>query len=99
MPTTDPRAALQRFTHALQEHFAASSTRKGENDPNVVSAYRELAEAFEAYDESLMEAYGEVTPFEIFDDEDDEDDRDLEELDDDDEDEDFEIEEGPRSTS
>lgn len=85
MPT-DPRVALQRFTDALEEHLAASRGRRSENDPTVVDAYQRVADAFDAYDEALMDAYGEVTPLEIYDgDEDDLEDRD-DDLDEDDED-------------
>ena len=104
----DPRVALQRFTDALEEHLAASRARRGENDPAVVEAYRRVADAFDAYDESLMDAFGEVTPLEVYDgDEDDDDDLDdddevSDELDDPDEDaeedlddEDVEFEPGP----
>lgn len=85
MPT-DPRVALQRFTDALEEHLAASRGRRGENDPMVVEAFRRVADTFDAYDEALMEAFGEVTPLEIYD----EDDEDLEDDDDDDDDIEFE---------
>jgi len=56
-----------------------------------VAAYQDVAEAFDAYDDALLEAYGEVTPLEIYggdedDDEDDEDDDELEGPDDEDDD-------------
>ncbi|MBO1766479.1 primosomal protein [Allobranchiibius sp. GilTou38] len=79
----DPRVALQRFTDALEEHLAASRARRGENDPAVVEAYRRVADAFDAYDESLMDAFGEVTPLEVYEGDEDEDDLD-DDLDDDD---------------
>ncbi len=78
--TTDPRAALDRLVAALEAHLAAAQQRHGDDDPAVAAAYDTLADAFDTYDESLFEAYGETTPFDLFDDEDDE------ELDDDDED-------------
>ena len=84
--TADPRAALAILTSSLERHLEASAARRGENDPAVVAAYQDVAEAFDAYDDALLEAYGEVTPLEIYGgDEDDEDD---------DEDEDDELE-GP----
>jgi hypothetical protein len=100
--TTEPRAALDRLIAALEAHLSAAGRRAGEADPAVVSAYQTLADAFEAYDEALYDAYDEVTPFVLYDDaedalsEDDEDD-DLEDLDDeDDEDlEDDDLEEEP----
>jgi hypothetical protein len=82
--TVDPRAALANLTTSLERHLEASASRSGENDPTVVAAYQDVADAFEAYDDSLLEAYGEVTPLEIYsgdegdDDDDDDDDADLE---------------------
>lgn len=80
---TDPRVALAAFVAALERHFEAVAVRRGEQDPAVEAAYQGLAEAFDAYDRSLMETYGEVTPFEIYDDEDDDDLDDEDGLDDD----------------
>lgn len=86
--TTDPRAALDRLVDALQVHLAASAARRGSSDPAVVAAYDTLADAFETYDEALFDAFGETTPFELYDedddDEDDEDDADPDDLDTDD---------------
>ena len=89
--TADPRAALAILTSSLERHLEASAARRGENDPAVVAAYQDVAEAFDAYDDALLEAYGEVTPLEIYggdeDDEDeDEDDDELEGPDDEDDD-------------
>lgn len=87
--SADPRAALATFVSALERHLEAASSRRGENDPAVVAAYQDLAEAFDAYDDALMEAFGEVTPLEIYSgDEDEDDDYDEDEDDDLDEDED-----------
>jgi hypothetical protein len=73
----DPRAALAILTASLERHLEASASRRGENDPTVVAAYQAVAEAFDLYDDALLEAYGEVTPLEIYSgDEDDEDDGD-----------------------
>jgi hypothetical protein len=77
--TADPRAALAKLTASLERHLEASASRRGENDPTVVAAYQAVADAFDLYDDSLLEAYGEVTPLEIYsgdDDEDEEDDED-----------------------
>ncbi|MGZ4742477.1 MAG: primosomal protein [Oryzihumus sp.] len=87
--TADPRAALATFVAALERHLEASASRRGENDPTVVAAYQDLADAFDDYDDALLDAYGEVTPLEIysgpFDDEDlDEDDDELDDHDDED---------------
>lgn len=60
----------------------------------MVAAYRDVADAFDAYDDALMDAYGEVTPLEVYsgdedDDLDDEDDDDLEFDDDEGDDSDY----------
>jgi hypothetical protein len=72
----DPRAALERLVLALERHLEASSTRRGEDDPSVVAAYEDVADAFEDYDGALYDAYGEMTPLDIY--AGDEDDDDLE---------------------
>ena len=81
-----PRAALATFVSALERHLEAASSRRGDNDPAVVAAYQDLAEAFDAYDDALMEAFGEVTPLEIYAGDEDEDDLDDDFDEDDDED-------------
>ena len=85
----DPRAALATLTASLERHLEASASRRGENDPTVVASYQAVAEAFELYDDALLEAYGEVTPLEIYSgdgdedgDDDEDDEEDDEELDD-----------------
>lgn len=80
--TVDPRAALDRFVAALEAHYSAVVTRRGDNDPAVDDSYDVLADAFDVYDEALTNAYGEATPFVVVDDEDDLD----EDLDDEDDD-------------
>ena len=76
----DPRAALSQLVAAFERHLEASSTRHGDDDPTVVAAYEDLADAFEAYDGALYDAYGEMTPLDIYsgddgpDDDDDDDD-------------------------
>lgn len=79
--TAEPRAALSTLVSALERHLEAAASRRSENDPSVVAAYRDLADAFEDYDDALLDTYGEVTPLEIYvgdDDEDEDDDDDLE---------------------
>ena len=70
----DPRVALQSLTTALEEHLIAASDRRGDGDPTVEAAFFAVADAFEVYEDALYEAYSEVTPLQIFDDEEDEDD-------------------------
>ena len=72
----DPRAALAKLTASLERHLEASASRRGENDPTVVAAYQAVADAFDLYDDALLEAYGEVTPLEIYSGDDDGDDAD-----------------------
>lgn len=90
--SADPRAALATFVTALERHLEAASSRRGENDPAVVAAYQDVAEAFDRYEDALMDAFEEVTPLEIFsdddldDDDEDDDEDDLDDDDDDDED-------------
>jgi hypothetical protein len=72
----DPRVALQSLVTALEEHLAASSARRREDDPAVEAAYLAIADAFEVYEEALYDAFGEVTPLEIYEESDDDEDDD-----------------------
>lgn len=97
--SADPRAALATFVSALERHLEAASSRRGENDPAVVAAYQDVAEAFDRYEDALMDAYEEVTPLEIYSDEDDDfddEDDDFDDESDDDSDEDDGDEVDPR---
>jgi hypothetical protein len=69
----DPRVALQSLTTALEEHLIAASNRRGDGDPAVEAAFFSVADAFEVYEDALYEAYSEVTPLQVFDDDEDED--------------------------
>ena len=98
--SADPRAALAVFTAVLERHLEACASKHGEDDPAVLTAADALADAFDAYDEALLDTFGEVTPLEIYDgdgiedfededdsyedDSDDDDDRDDDDSDDDD---------------
>ncbi|MCL2802371.1 MAG: hypothetical protein FWD29_00220 [Micrococcales bacterium] len=88
----EPRAALDRLIAALDQHFAAAASGRGEDDPSFVSAYQTLIDAFETYDEALYEAHGIDTPFLVYD-EDDEDGGDEAGHDEDEDDEDFDFDE------
>lgn len=70
--TADPRAALATLVSALERHLEASASKRGEDDPTVLAAYEDLADAFEAYDEALLTNFGEMTPLELYDDADEE---------------------------
>lgn len=80
----DPRAALSALTVALEEHLAAASARRGDEDPQVEAAFLAVIDTFEVYEEALFDAFDEVTPLVIYGDEDaaDWDDESDEELDD-----------------
>lgn len=98
--STDPSVALEDFLSCVREHFAASAHRTSDTDPRVEAAYMALADAFEIYEDSLYRTYGEVTPFELFDDVEDDredglydDEDDSEDEDDDFDDDDFEDDE------
>lgn len=77
----DPRNALSALTNALEEHLSAAVNRRGEDDPAVERAFYGIADAFEAYEDALFAATGEVTPLDLYD-EDADDAEDLEESDD-----------------
>lgn len=80
--TADPRAALATLVSALERHLEAAGSKRGENDPVVFAAYQDVAEAFDAYDDALLDAFDEVTPLEVYHEDAEEDD--AEDLDEDD---------------
>ncbi|MHB8275454.1 MAG: primosomal protein [Dermatophilaceae bacterium] len=80
------------MTASLERHLEACLSRRGENDPTVVAAYQDVADAFDLYDDALLEAYGEVTPLVIYNGDDEEEDE-LDDSDYDDEDDDEDDEE------
>ena len=90
--TADPRGALANLMTAFERHLEASASKRGEEDPTVIAAYDDLADAFAEYDDALLQAYGEMTPLDIYDgdedDEDDDDDRDDDDRDGDSDDDD-----------
>jgi hypothetical protein len=72
------RAAADAFVRSLYSHLDAVEARTGEEDPAVVTAYRELRQATEDYEDVLFDAYAEVPPFVVLEwTEDDEDELDL----------------------
>lgn len=93
--SNDPRAALQTLVGAFEEHLAAASNRRGDDDPAVDGAYIAIADAFDAYEEALYEAYDEVTPLTVFA----EDEDDYSDEDDDEDYEDLDESDGARTTS
>jgi len=84
----DPRAALEALTLAFERHLEACSARRGDDAPAVIAASDALADAFETYDDALLNAFNEMTPLVLLDDDDFDDD----DFDDDDFDDDFDDE-------
>ncbi|REE03096.1 hypothetical protein LG293_14175 [Citricoccus nitrophenolicus] len=72
----DPRVALEALVSAFEEHLAAATGKRDDDDPAVESAFFNVADSFEAYEDALYAATGEFTPLDVYDDEDDEDDGD-----------------------
>jgi hypothetical protein len=59
-------AALERVVEAARAHLAAVKTAAGRiDDDDVWQAYVDLNNASYAYDEKLLDAYGEVTPWDV----------------------------------
>jgi hypothetical protein len=81
--TADPRGALAALVTAFERHLEASASKRGEEDPTVIAAYDDLADAFAAYDDALLQAYGEMTPLDVYDGDDEDDDDELDDSDDD----------------
>ena len=62
----DLDAALERVVEAARAHLAAVKTAAGRiDDDDVWQAYVALNNASFAYDELLLDAYGEVTPWDV----------------------------------
>ncbi|MGK5685377.1 hypothetical protein [Actinoplanes sp. URMC 104] len=59
-------AALERVVEAARAHLAAVKAAEGRvDDDGVWQAYVDLNNASYAYDEKLLDAYGEVTPWDV----------------------------------
>jgi hypothetical protein len=89
--SNDPRAALQALVSAFEEHLVAATNRRSDDDPAVDGAYIAIADAFDAYEEALYDAYDEVTPLTVFAEEDDSDDDSDDDEDEDDSEDDEEL--------
>lgn len=72
----DPRVAPEAFVSALHEHLAAATGKRSDDDPALESAYFNIADAFDAYEDALYAATGEYTPLDVLDDDDEDDDLD-----------------------
>lgn len=66
----DPRVALEAFVSALHEHLAAATGKRSDDDPALESAYFNIADAFDAYEDALYAATGEYTPLDVLDEDD-----------------------------
>ena len=60
---TDPRLALSQLIAALEKHYEAVSSRRGDEDSSVEQAYYQLEDAFLNYEEALGSQNGEYLPF------------------------------------
>lgn len=69
----DPRVALEALVSAFEEHLAAATGKRDDDDPAVESAFFRVADSFEAYEDALYAATGEFTPLDVYDDDDDDD--------------------------
>lgn len=69
--SNNPRTELDRLISALDQHLTAITNRSGEHDPAIDTAYVEIANAFESYEDALFDEYNEVTPLSVYGDEDD----------------------------
>lgn len=67
----DPRIALSALNNALEEHLSTALNRRSDDDPAVETAFYSISDAFEAYEDALFAATGEVTPLDLYDEDDD----------------------------
>ncbi|WP_231116521.1 hypothetical protein [Motilibacter rhizosphaerae] len=86
-PAEAVRGTARAFVAAIERHLLVVEHRSGEADPKVAAAFNDLRTAFLDYEDAVYEAYDEVLPFEVLEDEDDID------LDDDDEDDELDDDE------
>ena len=66
--TTDPRITLSQLIAALEKHYEAVSSKRGEEDSSVEQAYYQLEDAFLNYEEALGSELGEFLPFTLVED-------------------------------
>lgn len=79
--STDPRAALNDLVTSLERHLELAAARRRKDDPAMIAAYQAIANAFVDYDDALLDAYGEVTPLDVYSDDGEDDDYDEDDLD------------------
>ncbi|MGB5953390.1 MAG: hypothetical protein WBG57_12870 [Ornithinimicrobium sp.] len=78
--STDPRVALNALVAALERHLEMAVGRRRKDDPAMIAAYQQIANAFVDYDDALLDAYGEVTPLDVYSDDGEDDDYDEDDL-------------------
>lgn len=79
--STEPRAALNALVNALERHLEMAADRRRKDDPAMVAAYQQIANAFVDYDDALLDAYNEVTPLDVYSDDGEDEDFDEDDLD------------------
>lgn len=62
---TDPRNALSQLIAALEKHYEAVGSKRGDEDSSVEQAYYQLEDAFLNYEEALGTTHGEYLPFSL----------------------------------
>jgi hypothetical protein len=62
---SNARTELSKFVAALERHFEAASSGRGNDDPAVLSAYEHLKAAFLDYEEALSDEFEEILPMEL----------------------------------
>jgi hypothetical protein len=67
----DARNTLNSLVAALERHYEAISSGRGSEDPAVVATYEHLKTAFLDYEETISDAFGEVLPMELAEDDED----------------------------
>ena len=67
----DARNTLNSLVAALERHYEAISSGRGSEDPAVVATYEHLKTAFLDYEEAISDAFSEVLPMELAEDDED----------------------------
>jgi hypothetical protein len=67
----DARNTLNSLVAALERHYEAISSGRGSEDPAVAATYEHLKTSFLDYEEAISDAYGEVLPMELAEDDED----------------------------
>jgi hypothetical protein len=62
---SNARSELNKFVAALERHFEAASSGRGNDDPAVLASYEHLKTAFLDYEEALSDEFEEILPMEL----------------------------------